>query len=317
MGMRYVVILSKEHDELPFAELRAILEGEKCKFNLKREENVAFVDSDAECPIMTRAALAKEGGRLIQEIDDPEEIDLDLRGKSFSVRYRDFTSENVDPKSVESLAGSRVKGVVNLKKPEVELLLLKMDKYYLVLNERRDPGFNERLNEKRPFRTNLALQPKMARLLVNLGRVKEGRRILDPFCGGGSILIEASVMGIRAEGIDMSKKMYHGARMNIAHFGLNANVHLGDVSLAMDLGKFDAVVTDPPYGRGSSTNRESVESLYRRSFSIFRRIIDEGHVSIILPSMAYVDIARENFAVREIFSLKVHRSLMRYITVLS
>jgi tRNA (guanine10-N2)-dimethyltransferase len=316
MGMNFIAILSKEHEEIPFAELRAILEGEDIKFNFKRIGNVIILESESTGKLFKRASMIKEGGRILQKVKDPSDISLDLGEKTFSVRYRNFTDKREDPREVESIVGSRIRGRVNLRKPEIELLLINIGTYYLVINEREDPSFYSRINEKRPFKTNLALQPKMARLLVNLARVKEGDRILDPFCGGGSILIEASMMGMNAEGIDISKKMYHGARLNLMHFGLNAKVYLGDVSTALSLGKFNAIVTDPPYGRGSSTNKEKVEQLYKRSFNIFRKIMDKGHLAIILPSETYIDIARENFTLKEKYYMKVHRSLVRYITVL-
>ncbi|MBD6955993.1 MAG: methyltransferase [Thermoplasmatales archaeon] len=317
MGMKYLAVLSKEHEELPFAEVRAILEGEGINFNLERQGNLAIIEMDRESKLFTRAAMLREGGRVLQIVDDPEEINIDLGERTFSVRYRNFTGRDKDAREVESITGSRIRGKVNLKNPDLEILLIDTGRYYLVLNERVDPGFYSRINEKRPFRTNLALQPKMARLLVNLGRVKEGDRILDPFCGGGSILIEASLMGIRADGIDIGKKMYHGARLNLSYFGIDSKVYLGDVSLALSLGRYDAIITDPPYGRGSSTNRESIEKLYKRSFEIFRRVLNDGHVSIILPEEKYVDLALENFTLKEKYSLRVHRSLVRHITVLA
>src|SRR3989344_6013764 len=52
------------------------------------------------------------------------------------------------------------------------------------------------------------LPPKLARLMVNLSGVQpEGSAILDPFCGSGTILMEAALMGSKAViGSDISKK---------------------------------------------------------------------------------------------------------------
>ncbi|MEM3250590.1 MAG: N-6 DNA methylase, partial [Thermoplasmata archaeon] len=311
--MKYIAVLSKEHELLPFAELKAIIESESKIFNIKKIKNIAIFETQNETEVYSRAALLREGGRILGEFNDPEEIKMDLGDKSFSLRYRDFNENGIESKEMEKFVGSKIKGKVNLKNPEIKLLLIHMDKYYLAINERIDPDFNHRINEKRPFRTNLTLKPKMARMLVNLARVKKGDRIIDPFCGSGSILIEASLMDIISYGIDSSRKMYHGCRMNLMHFGIEPKVYLGDVSKALELGKFNAVVTDPPYGRGSSTNKENIESLYSRSFQIFRKIVDDGYISLMLPDERFIDLAKDYFKINEKYEMRVHRSLVRHI----
>jgi tRNA G10 N-methylase Trm11 len=47
----------------------------------------------------------------------------------------------------------------------------------------------------RPVRDdeNGMLPPKLARMMVNLAQVKEGETLLDPFCGSGTVLMEAAL----------------------------------------------------------------------------------------------------------------------------
>lgn len=47
----------------------------------------------------------------------------------------------------------------------------------------------------RPVRDdeNGMLPPKLARMMVNLGRVEAGQTLLDPFCGSGTVLMEAAL----------------------------------------------------------------------------------------------------------------------------
>jgi tRNA G10 N-methylase Trm11 len=63
---------------------------------------------------------------------------------------------------------------------------------------------------------NGMLPPKLARILVNLARVPENGVLLDPFCGGGTVSMEAA-LGTRAAriiGSDIEDKQVHDAQRN-------------------------------------------------------------------------------------------------------
>ncbi|MDP3793832.1 MAG: hypothetical protein Q8R07_03710 [Candidatus Uhrbacteria bacterium] len=74
----------------------------------------------------------------------------------------------------------------------------------------------------RPFRdlkTGM-LPPKLARMMVNLGvesRIKNQElSILDPFCGGGTVLMEAALMGYQSlVGSDMDARQVEGCNKNL------------------------------------------------------------------------------------------------------
>ncbi|MDP8011881.1 MAG: DNA methyltransferase [Thermoplasmata archaeon] len=314
----FILGLSGEHERLPVSEVKGILEGEGIGYRIFRYDPL-ILDAESISPVLERAALVKFGAKVIGEIDNLEDFHLDLNGKTFSIRFINFSDSNEDRMYIERYAGSKAKGKVNLKNPEIRIGLVKIDKIYITeILERKDPLFKERINQVRPFKTNLALQPKMARMLVNLARVKRNDLIADPFCGGGSILIEAGLMGIRSIGIDSSEKMVNGCKINLDHYGIDANIYLGDFSIIKNFQGIDAIVTDPPYGRGSTTNKENVKKLYERMFKIFREVLKKnGYVSTILPSLEYKKIAEEYFKIVEINEMKVHRSLTRYFITLS
>lgn len=314
----FILGLSGEHETLPVSEVKGILEGEGINYKIIKEKPLLFIDAESIDPVVQRSALTKFVGKMIGSVDKIENFYLDLENKTFSLRFLNFSEEKLDRMKMERLAGSKVKGKVNLTNPEIKLLLLKLDKIYITeLLDRPDLGFKYRINQVRPFRTNLSLQPKMARLLVNLARVKKNDRIIDPFCGSGSVLIESYLMGMKPFGIDSSEKMVEGCKKNLNYYKINAEILLGDFSKMNEFGPFDAIATDPPYGRGSTTNRENVENLYRRAFKVFRENIKEnGYISIILPSKEYVKLACEFFNVLEVHEMKVHRSLTRFFTVL-
>ena len=61
------------------------------------------------------------------------------------------------------------------------------------------------------------LPPKLAQILINLatGGASKGR-LLDPFCGTGVVLQEASLMGYQVYGTDLSEKMINYSERNLS-----------------------------------------------------------------------------------------------------
>lgn len=62
---------------------------------------------------------------------------------------------------------------------------------------------------------DIALSPRLARTLVNLAGLRPGDTLLDPFCGAGTILIEAHGKSIRCLGIDSRASRVQEARENL------------------------------------------------------------------------------------------------------
>jgi SAM-dependent methyltransferase len=104
-----------------------------------------------------------------------------------------------------------------------------------------------RLHDAKPFHTSVSLPSRLARGLVNLV-LPSACSVLDPFCGTGSILLEAQALGLQIHGVDISSKMVHISRHNLAHFGYQGIIELGNAMQCNQ--KADAIVTDLPYGRG-------------------------------------------------------------------
>jgi precorrin-6B methylase 2 len=111
-----------------------------------------------------------------------------------------------------------------------------------------------RRGTKKPApRPEIALSPRLARTLLNLAGLKPGQTVLDPFCGSGTILIEAYGKSIRCLGLDSSSSRVQEARENLRWstggiVDTRYDVRKGD---ARDLtrmlkgSKVDAVVTEP------------------------------------------------------------------------
>ena len=112
---------------------------------------------------------------------------------------------------------------------------------------------------RRPYRARIALRANVAyaMLRLTLNGCPPPTRLLDPFCGSATILLEAAARfpGIRLDGVEMFPRPAAGARKNMDAFGLSeqATIHEADgrrlrVLFPGQEGAFDAIVTNPPFG---------------------------------------------------------------------
>ena len=58
------------------------------------------------------------------------------------------------------------------------------------------------------------LPPKLSQMMINLSYAKSDTLIVDPFCGSGGLLMEASLMGYDSAGSDISAKMIDCTKTN-------------------------------------------------------------------------------------------------------
>lgn len=67
----------------------------------------------------------------------------------------------------------------------------------------------------KPSGKNGMLPPKLAQIMINLSGAKAGDTILDPFCGSGTVLQEAMLLGIDSIGTDLNPEIIEDARANL------------------------------------------------------------------------------------------------------
>ncbi|MCI4353663.1 MAG: methyltransferase domain-containing protein [Thermoplasmata archaeon] len=177
---------------------------------------------------------------------------------------------------------------------------------------------SERRTPRLPFQRPVTLAPTWARALVNLAHVGVHDRVVDPFVGTGSLLLEAALLGARTVGIDMSATMVRGALENFTHFGQTPETlrqaDAAEAAVEFPAGSFDALITDPPYGRASGTRGERPDRLWRRTLEAWApRVRSGGRLAIVVPEgteLPSLD-ARQELAILQ----RVHRSLSREFRV--
>ncbi len=102
----------------------------------------------------------------------------------------------------------------------------------------------------------ISTSPKLSRIIINLARARKNDTILDPFCGTGTILMEALLMEINVIGMDIDEKQVKYSRANlrwlIPHLKRQMKIKIiqGDATeLKRHIHeKIDAICTEPDLG---------------------------------------------------------------------
>jgi len=340
--MYFLVELTGEHPSLPLEELKAAARSAGEQFTLIHQYGrVALVESDGILQSVSRCSLVRSfslsctvdvllEGSSFQKIGNSIRSVIEahfLSSRSFRITLRKIGGRHpqIDIEKIINEIASQLDLEVALDSPDLEILVFITPMLFVGIKiyENIRTGFRERAVRYRPFFSPVSLPPVFARTLVNLCRVHAGGIILDPFCGTGGVIIEASMLGYRTIGSDRDMEMLKGTRINLEHFKLSSELIHSDVG---DLeGKLsdhgieyvDGIATDMPYGRASTTFGEDSRTLTSRSLKVFDKIlIPGGFAALVVPDIRYIKMNIGKLKLVSCFRSKVHRSLTRYYVLL-
>ncbi len=262
-----------------------------------------------------------------------ESLDIDaIKGKfKFGISYYGNNKFNIKPLAMEIKKYLREQNIscrwVTSREPTLssvvveqnkltskgaEIVLIQNDSQILIGQTLAVQPFKELSYRDygRPARDDRSgmLPPKLAQIMINLALSPspcqgEGRGeviILDPFCGSGTILTEAMLMGYNnLIGSDNSKKAIEDTQKNIAwtkskfpisNFQFQSyNKSAVELSKFIKLNSVDAIITEPYLGpqRGKvnidKTIRE-LEILYSQALAEFKKVLkNDGRVVMVWP----------------------------------
>ncbi|MDP3043105.1 MAG: DNA methyltransferase [bacterium] len=155
----------------------------------------------------------------------------------------------------------------------------------------------------RPARDDYSgmLPPKLAQIMINLSGAKADDIILDPFCGSGTILTEAMLMGcknligsdISAKAIDDTKKniewIIKNYELGIRNYEL-LNIDAAELSKHIKPNSIDTIATEPYLGpqRGAHDINKTIkelENLYGKALAEFKKVLKkDGRVVMTWPA---------------------------------
>jgi tRNA (guanine10-N2)-dimethyltransferase len=332
--MKLMFELSKEHATLPSAEVLASLKAEDMDATIiSSNEDVLIVETKPNEAGIKRLAkrlaftfviddlLFSCHATLDEIIQNAEKHPLPLEG-SIAIRCKNRSSHISSEQLIDRLGDIYTKKrIVNLTNPDIEIrAVVTKDIAYLGMKKASldTSHFQQRRGHLRPFLSPITLHPKIARAMVNLSQVKKQQTLLDPFCGTGGILLEAGLLGAQIVGSDIEQKMIDGSQKNLEFYQVKKYrlycADIGDISRYVP--SVDAIATDFPYARATTTKGEKLTKLYNRAFETISQILKKNRYAIVgLSSEAICTIGEQYLSVVETYPVISHRSLTRYFVV--
>lgn len=137
------------------------------------------------------------------------------------------------------------------------------------------------------------LPPKIARTMINLIPMDpKGKTLLDPFCGSGRVLIEASEMGYEVIGLDISQDQVNDTLANLKHMNVSANIQVHDAAHASEIlsQEIDLIVTEPYLGKPNLRLDQSeyavigLKKLYLGALKDWLKVLKPGgYIVMVFP----------------------------------
>jgi tRNA G10 N-methylase Trm11 len=132
-----------------------------------------------------------------------------------------------------------------------------------------------------------SLKPPVARAMALLSAPRATDRVLDPFCGAGTLLIERARVASYAAliGGDVSPAAVRVARSNLQTAGLSADLRTWDaLSLPLESGTVDVVLTNPPFGKQLAIPGGDPQAFYAGMLAELARVVVPGGVAVVITS---------------------------------
>jgi len=311
--MKHVFVLSMENKDFAQEEIKSLTNFKESKI-LNR-----FLFVNTKQFDYMRLAFSK---KVLQHIFTCKlsELENTIKKTNFQKYYekdfcvRTFGNNQLKAKDLANIIWDRLKKPkVNLSKPKT------LFNFYFIKNQvicgkvlyDTNNQFKERTLKKRPITSSGTFSAKIAKVLVNLSKVKPKETLWDPFCGTGAILIEAKLMKTKVIGSDIEDRMLNAAKTNLKHFKLKAKIKKQDAIEAKE--KFDVIVTDLPYGRRTKLTKERTQ-LYKDFLNnVYSQTKKGKRVVIVMPNNVNI---RSKFKTIKTIQYYTHKTLTRKIIVL-
>lgn len=304
-------VLTGQYEDLARDEVISISKGYDPKTNSRAESKLIILETKTPWKkIANRATFVRTCGNIVDTFHEISKIDPPIpKPLSFVCRTINLSSRKISQSLMEKQAGEVLKkrwgSKVSLSNPSLIVYLIITDsaKYLGSSDLRMETKLPSKII-KHPHELDL----KLSRCIVNLSQLKEGKTICDPFCGTGTILLQAESMEIKSIGIDFDPLMCNITRKNLATNGfkskvINSTYH--ETENIME--KIDAIVTDLPYGIASKS-------------SVSPKKLIKDFISIVPKRKKLVIVYKKGLDVEEMskakrYEIYRHKSLTRVIAV--
>lgn len=336
---KYLISLDGDRPSIGREEIEALSDAENLRIRKKEEGNLEmWVESNDEdmWVLNKRSAYIK---KIYKVLGPRKELTPECLQKVFRNRFLSYhgipgtfridtdllsaggkKSEVID--KVADLISKKTWAEVSLSRPDkIFAPCIKDSKHYLFVKlPPLRKGFRDREPKYRPYSPSITMGAKLSRGLVNLSRASPDMVFLDPFCGSGSLLLEAASLGCDTKGCDLSKTFLKGARWNAEFYQLSSRIKIfkaDGTDLPLSDNSIWSIASDPPYGKAASLFGKDIEQLYQDFLEEAKRVLVPQRFLAFCSPSPVEGVMRDLSGWRKLFHTKrkVHGSLTRHIFV--
>jgi tRNA (guanine10-N2)-dimethyltransferase len=194
-------------------------------------------------------------------------------------------------------------------KNKIHVLSYKDKLFFCKLLWENPKDYMQRKAHMRPVLFPSSLHPKIAKACVNLLNAKNAT-VVDPFCGTGGILIEASLLGHKIVGYDINDKMLKSCEKNFNYYKIKNFKLQNKNALTLDK-RYKYIISDLPYG----LNTKNIQnSLYYDFLSKLKQNKIKTAVIMFPHFVKYKPIMNKlKLKIKKEFSIYIHKSLTKKI----
>ncbi len=215
-----------------------------------------------------------------------KKVKKNLKSSGHSVRF-------VESLNTASILGN---GFLNGKMSVYNLLKFEGDEHLVKLVGIQNINEYTKRDMEKPYRDAKLgmLPPKLAQIMINLAN--PSGKVYDPFCGTGTVLIEAGLMGFDLKGSDIQSVNIEGSKKNLACAGFDAHLKVLDATRISSLDGVSAVVTEGFLGEPKSGNEreadliselQELKSLYLQFLTAVAKANTNPDLSVVFSLPSY------------------------------
>lgn len=307
------------------AEILSVINTQKISFSSERQAgNLLFIETSK--PIDAARFINQLGGtvKIMEHLPEVQpkpstvakylhesipsgKINFSLSGAPFALLIKkelknlDRSVRYIEPKNTATILHN------DLVNTNSDITIFE-NKVFITKGIQDLEGFSER-DYGRPQADSKSgmLPPKLARMMLNLTGASHDDIVLDPFCGSGTVLMEAADLGfLNIAGTDLSLKAIQDSEKNLTWLRETKKIKpvtklkvadAQQLSREFSAQSIDAIVAEPYMGK-PQTGRESLRELqnsarelrqlFEKAFAEFAIILKSGaSVVFIIPEFTY------------------------------
>lgn len=174
-------------------------------------------------------------------------------------------------RKIEREIGLQIAGQVNLQHPDLLFAVMKVkDHWFFGPCTKSESIWLS--HQQKPNNYSTALSTRVARAVVNIAvPTLSDKKVIDPCCGAGTVLIEALSLGVDIVGSDVNPLVTGPARENIAHFGYKGKVYLRDIRDVTE--RYDVAIIDMPYNLCSVLEPETQLEMLKSAREFAKKVV--------------------------------------------